>query len=1022
MRTWPAIFATAVLFHAVTRAQDQPQKPPELVASSGPLEPEQEARAFHLPPGFEAQLVAREPDVHKPMNLAFDDRGRLWVTSSLEYPFPVRAGEQGRDAVVVLEDFGPDGRARKVTKFAEGLNIPIGVLPLSPNEALVHTIPTIRRYVDKDSDGVADDSSDAYVSIGYRDTHGMASHFTWGFDGWIYACHGYSNTSTLKGADGQAITMNSGNTFRMRADGSHVEQWTWGQVNPFGLVFDPLGNIFTCDCHSRPVYQILRGAYYPSFGKPHDGLGFGPEMMTHDHGSTGIGGIVYYAADGFPHSFRDNVFVGNVVTSRINRDRLDAHGSTLLGIAQPDFLVSDDPWFRPVDLSLGPDGAIYVADFYNRIIGHYEVPLTHPGRDRERGRIWRIIYTGNDVRATASRSDWTTASDDALLDDLGHPNLVVRTKATNLLVARGSDAALQKVATYVRAGKNAAARSHGLWVLERRGRLDQSLMDVATGDPDPLVRVHAMKVLAGRKTIEDANRALAVAGLFDRDAFVRRAAAEALGQHPDPQNIRPLLSLRQGTPADDTHLLHMARMALRNQLRTKSTWAALANLGLSERDERDLADVAPGVHTLESARFLVEHIRAVNEPLDKLVDYAHHSARYGDDTSTTELISALRAQSPSDDARAATLLRAVHQGVQERGGPLGGALLAWAEGTTGALLNSRKDADYVLGAELVGQLRLASSKTRLEAESANRQASETRRSAALVGLFAVDAGAGINRAGAILANPDEPIGLREQAATQLGRNGQTDSRDRLVAALPLAQGRLQTMIAAGLASQRAGAERLLDAIAAGKASARLLQDRAVQVPLKQARVPKLDERLATLLKDLPPAEDAVQALIQQRRASFDRARVDVAAGSKVFEKTCAPCHQLGGKGARVGPQLDGIGERGPDRLLEDILDPNRNVDQAFRSTMIASKDGKVLSGLLLREEGQILVLADAQGKEQRIDRDTVEDRKVAQVSPMPANLSQQISEADFNDLLAYLLTQKEARPGAPANGQPPAAP
>ena len=124
------------------------------------------------------------------------------------------------------------------------------------------------------------------------------------------------------------------------------------------LLFDPLGNLYSADCHTKPVMMLLRGGYYQSFGKPHDGLGFAPEMCAHDHGSTAIAGIVYYAADHFPPEYRANVFVGNVVTNRINHDRLERHGSTLLAIQQPDFLVSDDPWFRPVNIKMGPDGAI----------------------------------------------------------------------------------------------------------------------------------------------------------------------------------------------------------------------------------------------------------------------------------------------------------------------------------------------------------------------------------------------------------------------------------------------------------------------------------------------------------------------------------------------------------------------------------------------------------------------------------------------------------------------------------------
>ena len=399
------VIALAVVALAVpgpVLAQDPPKF--ENVSSAPPRTPEEERKGFHLPPGFEIELVASEPDIGKPLNMAFDARGRLWVTESIEYPFAAE-GTQPRDKVRILEDFRPDGKAGKVRVFADGLNIPIGVLPLSSgDEALVHSIPNIHRMGDTDGDGRADRRDVYYQSFGYKDTHGMTDNFTWGFDGWVYACHGFSNTSEVQGADEKPITMQSGNTYRMRPDGSHVEYFTHGQVNPFGLAFDPLGNLYSCDCHSRPLYQLLRGAWYPSFGKPDDGLGFGPEMLTHDHGSTAISGIVYYAADQFPGAFPCNLFIGNVVTNRINRDRLEWRGSTPKAIELPDFLTSDDPWFRPVDLELGPDGAMYVADFYNRIIGHYEVPLTHPGRDRERGRIWRIVYRGPDLPQPPARS------------------------------------------------------------------------------------------------------------------------------------------------------------------------------------------------------------------------------------------------------------------------------------------------------------------------------------------------------------------------------------------------------------------------------------------------------------------------------------------------------------------------------------------------------------------------------------------------------------------------------------------
>jgi putative heme-binding domain-containing protein len=169
--------------------------------------------------------------------------------------------------------------------------------------------------------------------------------------------------------------------------------------------------------------------------------------------------------------------------------------------------------------------------------------------------------------------------------------------------------------------------------------------------------------------------------------------------------------------------------------------------------------------------------------------------------------------------------------------------------------------------------------------------------------------------------------------------------------------------------------------------------------------------LAKLTKGLPPADQKLQELMKQRRAGFLKVKADATAGAKVFEKHCANCHQLGGHGAKVGPQLDGIGIRGLDRLLEDTLDPNRNVDQAFRLTTLSLKKGQVVSGLLLKEEGEVFVLADAQGKEVRVPKDEVDERATSQQSPMPANFADQVPESDFYDLLAYLLKQQAAKDG-----------
>jgi putative heme-binding domain-containing protein len=986
------------------------------IAKTGPRTPAEEQKCLHVPPGFEVELVASEPAIHKPINLNFDAKGRLWVTESVEYPYAAPKDRKGRDAVKIVESTKNDGVFDKVTTFADELNIPIGVLPVKDG-ALVYSIPNIVHLIDSDGKGKADKRETLYglqfVPGGTpRDTHGMTGSFTWGFDGWVYAHHGFSNTSTIKAADGSTITMNSGNTYRFRPDGSRVEQFTWGQVNPFGLVFDPLGNLFSADCHTKPIMQLLRGGYYDSFGKPHDGLGYVPEICGNYPDSTAVCGIAYYAATDFPATYHDTTFIGDVVTNHIVNYRFENHGSTRKAVrVLPDFLKSDDPWFRPVDIKLGPDGCLYVADFYNRIIGHYEVPLNHPGRDRERGRIWRIVYRGTDKdnpsKPVMPRADWTTINVDELVKDLVHANLTVRTIATNQLVERGGKQGLAALGKIMNPDSPAVQRIHGLWALERLGGLSDGLLAAATQDKDSGVRAHAMRVLAERKELNAAQQERLVDALKDVDGFVQAAAADALGRHRIPENLEPLLEACHAVK-DDSLLLHTLRMALRDHLLAKTAWEHLPE-PLSEADRRTIATVAPGIRSPEAAAFLIQHLTKFPEAGAVQIRYVHHAARYAAPELQPELVAFARKDKPDDLRHQAGLLRAIQQGMQERGAPLADEARQWAEPLAGKLMAAPQGDLQMLGIELAKNLKLGLAQEALLAVVGRRELNEDpRRAAAAAALVAIDAKAHVASFGKLVNDAAESAGLRDQLAGLLAGTNLPEARAELIKALPTAPARLQSVIATGLAGSPQGIEQLLDVITAGKASGRLLLERTVQARLDNAKLPDLKERVAKLTKGLPAADEKLNELIKKRRAGYMAASkaADPEAGAKIFEKNCANCHSLGGKGAKVGPQLDGIGARGLDRLLEDIIDPNRNVDQQFRATTLSLKNGQIVMGLVLREEGEIVIIADQQGKEVRVPKDQIDERIVSQLSPMPANLADQIAEADFNHLMAFLLAQR----------------
>jgi putative heme-binding domain-containing protein len=590
--------------------------------------PEEELAGFRLAPGFEIRLFAAEPQIAKPMNLAMDVRGRLWVTDSYEYPYAAPTGKTPGDAVRVLEDTNNDGRADKVTVFADQLNIPIGVLPYGDG-CICFSIPNLYYLRDTDGDGVCDRRD---VILGpfdtSRDTHGMINSLRMGADGWVYANHGFNNQSRVAGRDGHEIQMISGNTFRFRPDGSRVEQVTWGQVNPFGRAEDDWGYPYTADCHSKPVSQLIRDGYYPSFGRPDDGLGFVPPMMDHLHGSTAISGLVYLSPDLALAGYDQQMLSGNVMTSRLNRNYVEYRGATAVARELPDFLTSDDPWFRPVDIRLGSDGFLYVADFYNRIIGHYEVPLEHPGRDRFRGRIWQIrptatTATPKDDTLLAGPSNLQVLADEALVKEWASGNATRRSLALEEAIRRESprlDAWAEQTGI---TSPNHHTRINAMWYLYRRQQLTVEHAASFANDASPQVRTQWLRLLA-EDSLNDELRAQrltwATAALQDENPHVVRAAAEAIGNCRESQilgneTIAALLTQLAKAPAQDPILRQSLRIALRNLLRdrkgTLTNWADSVMAASNSQAQHELAEVASlalSIRNEEVGQFIAKYL------------------------------------------------------------------------------------------------------------------------------------------------------------------------------------------------------------------------------------------------------------------------------------------------------------------------------------------------------------------------------------------------------------------------------
>lgn len=1008
------------------------------VAPTEALSPEEERANFKLPPGFAIQLVASEPEIQKPMNMAFDTRGRLWVTHSVEYPFAAADGTTPRDGLTVLEGFGPDGRATKATRFADGLNIPIGVLPLPVGtadgrgqEVIVWSIPNIWKLTDTDGDGKADRREVLYGPFDFADTHGNQNAFRLGPDGWIYACHGYRNASKVKlrGEGDVVLEMTSGNTYRFRPDGSAIEQVSWGQVNPFGMCFDRMGNQFTADCHSKPIMMILRGGYYDSFGKPHDGLGYAPLTTGDGHGSTGIAGMAAYEADHFPAEYRGSMFVGNVMTNVIHRDVPEWRGSSPWVEKPTDFVTCDDWWFRPVDLQLGPDGGLYVADFYNCIIGHYEVDLKHPRRDRHRGRIWRIVCQGTDgTAATGSPADLTSCGDERLVALLGDANATVRRLAFDTLLARartaGGDGLAPLLARVLTASPAAAGphaddqRALAVWGLTRLERLDHAALERLAKDPSPVVRVHLVKALAAMPGWDVPRGDLVRSKLADVDPFVRRAAAEALAAHPEPMSIQPLLGAWLAAPSDDAQLIHALRIAVRDHLRHTPP-DVLADLPLGDAEWLKLVDIAVTVPDDAVAWFAFTRVRGHDAPPPLLGRSLASVAQHCGDARIDEAARFARQRNAASIVAQADVFQPLFDGLSRRGRKLSAdnELGRWGASLAPSILDLATDsrtplpsaAIMSLALTVAEQLRLATLTNQTLGVLGNTALPDDVRTTAAATAAALDPQRATAALATIVASGAEPVPLRQAVTRQLGASDSPEARAALAEAIVTAPAALQQPLAMALASTQEGAELLLARVAMGKASARLLQDKPVVDRLKSSGAADVDTRIAILTRSLPSADAAIRQVITRVAADHAKAIASPEAGRAIFTKVCANCHRMADVGGKVGPQLDGVGQRGAERLLEDILDPNRNVDEAFRTTLVTTVDGRVISGLKLREDGGDFILADSGGKEVRIAAADIDEVTVSPLSPMASNVLDQIGEQNLPDLLAYLL-ESSARP------------
>jgi putative heme-binding domain-containing protein len=1052
--------------------------------------PEQELAGFHVPQGFVVDLIASEPTISKPLNLAFDRNNRLWVTQTQQYPFPTKEGEEPKDSIIVLEDKDGDGTFESSKIFATGLNIPIGILPVNDG-AICFSIPHIWHLKDTDGDGVCDERSILYGPFDTtRDTHGMVNSLRDGGDGWIYACHGFNNHSVVKGTDGNEVSMTSGNVFRFRPDGSRIELYTQGQVNPFGMTLDAYSNWFTADCHSKPISQLIRGGCYPSFGRPDDGLGFVPDMMDHLHGSTAIAGLAHTADSRFPVEMAHQFVSGNVMTCRINRNQLVYQGASAKAVECTDLLTSEDSWFRPVDLVFGPDGHLYVADFYNKIIGHYEVPLNHPDRDRTSGRIWRIRWTGDNAlspsrlvssrqpdtidkissldlsdsfnafawiravdaaseQANAATVKWLIEQSDAISQAndpvLNQAFLISLRRAIRSAKRSSEDEVLQLVRSSSAKGSNAQQLAL-LKVLPSVGdtRYVASLLELvksrqASGltskDEIPAILDQLSSVVDEANMLSyiqlmvdtlDANSASNLMLVADRVQQLMKLQRDRLGA------ISPTLKQY----ASQMFARLEASLTETSEVKTVSSWISSSptndrrNWPIQMRSREKgsnetkpvpvfssfpLGETYIGSWTTtpfaapSSLSFVVcGHNALPSEPdtqlnFVRLWLYDRHSG---------ERLEIRRAYPPrSDIAKEVRWELEDVQGEmvaleivdQDRNGSY--AWIAAGDFSMPELNHScaRESVDRLLA---IGEMLTASElpvdslkgllgpASKLDTKAKLRLAKNQLASSGAMQMAMTEFAMEQSLWDLVWNSPAVDL------ASDTGREGwikavQAQSQDFL----KRLNGETQSKLLVRISNLREAPDRIADWLDAGLVGV----DSIKSLPAawwdslssdQKARMQGHRDRMSQMVD----MSQVVKAKLSEARV----AKADEALGKKVYADKCSLCHQLGTTGNVLGPQLEGVGNRGDERLCEDILWPDRNVDEAFRVTLFLLSDDTTVTGLVTERTDKAVTVADQTGQKRSILLEDIEQEKRSEVSLMPGNFGETLTADELASLLAFL--------------------
>ncbi len=990
-RSFFLIVISLIMYSFVT-SQAAPPEPPPNDTEGEFLSPADALKRFTVPEDLKIEQVLAEPDVRQPIFQNFDERGRMWVMNYLQYPFPQGLKilskdkhyrsvydkvplapphhERGADKITIHEDTNGDGKYDKHKTFVDGLSIASsfvkgrgGVWVLNP--------PFLLFYPDQDNDDIPDGDPVVHLQgFGLEDTHSVVNSLRWGPDGWLYSSQGSTVSGKVKKPgqkDKEAIQSLGQLIWRYHPEKKIYEIFAEGGGNAFGVEFDQKGRLYSGhNGGNTRGFHYTQGSYYQKGFSKHGPLSnpyaFGYfQAMKHANVPRFTHNFIIYEADTLPKKYWGHLFGVEPLQGRVVESKISADGSSYQTEDLQRPVTTTDKRFRPVDIKVGPDGAIYFCDMYEREISHLQL---YDGQvTKEDGRIYRL--TAKDAQPLAA-FDLGKKTSLELIAVLDHPNKWYRQQALRLFGDR-KDASVIPALKQKLFETDGQSALEALWALNLSDGFDESVAEKSLQHPDPYVRAWTIRLLCDENQVSaKIGQQLIALALTEPHVQVRSQLASSSKRIPAEIGLPIAFNLlSRSEDLDDVHLPLILWWALEKRV-DKNRDALLAYFSKAEIWQYPLVEK----YILERImrRFASTGSRNDLMVCAKLLELAP-------DKSHAEILmsgfeTAMKGRSQ------ASFPKALITAMSKFGGQ--SMSLGIRQGDKAAIDKALK---------MVADTKTDNQK-RLDLIQIFGEVKVPECVPVLLNIIknSSDLQMQIASISALQQYPDESIGKVVTAQYP-------EMSDDLRSAA-------QTLVSI----RKPWTLEFLTALDVGKIN----KD---TVPIETARKMTVysDAGISGLItKHFGSISGATTEEMQKQIAAqtqilqSGKEDPDRYAGEKLFQKNCGKCHKLFGEGGEIGPDLTAFKRDDVARMLVNIVNPSAEIREGFETFLVVTEDGRTVNGFLADQDNNVIVMRSADGQSITIERENIDEMLPQKKSLMPEGLLDKLSEKEVRDLFSYL--------------------